>query len=332
MAGGLPGAGVVLQRIRNSLRTSVGPEGGHHVEFQAMGTRCRFTLAGPAKSTQEFIQHALSWVAHFEAKYSRFLPDSLVSRINDQAGKDWVPIDPEAERLIGLCHELHFLSRGVLDPTVLPLLKLWNWKTEHPVVPTDEAIRATLERVGWSKVKRAPGKIFLPVEGMGLDLGGMGKEFAVDQVCLLARSSGLTGGLVDFGADIRVFGIPPDGRPGWHIGLENPAIPGRTWRGLAVRDGAVATSGNYLRFFEVQGVRYGHILDPRTGRPTHADVQAVSVVAPSCTQAGLLSTSALLLGAVEGLRLIDSTPGVAGAILTPSQILQSRHFHEYIAS
>ncbi|HAB18329.1 MAG TPA: FAD:protein FMN transferase [Verrucomicrobiota bacterium] len=323
------GASEILRRIRGTVRET-SASGGRQVEFQALGTVCRLTLVGPSAAVAAFVESALAWVAGFEAKYSRFLPGSLVSRINEAAGVDWVDLDPEAERIIAICHELNFLSRGVLDPTVLPLLRLWNWKAG--VIPSEEAIRQAMECVGWRRVQRASGRIFLPVTGMGLDLGGMGKEFAVDQVALLARHGGLTGALVDFGADIRVVGLPADGRPGWHVGLEDPAAPGRTWRGLAVREAAVATSGDYHRRFEINGVRYSHILDPRTGRPTNNGVRAVSVLAPSCLQAGLLSTSALVLGPVEGLRLIDSTPGAAGAIVTETQVLQSRHFHEHVAS
>lgn len=323
------GAGAVLRRIRETLRETTIP-GGRTVEFHAMGTVCRLTLAGANEAIAPLVESALAWVAAFEAKYSRFLPGSLISRINDAAGRDWVALDLEAERLIALCGELHFLSRGALDPTVLPLLRLWNWKSG--VIPSDEAIANAMKLVGWPRVQRAPGRVMLPIAGMGLDLGGLGKEFAVDQVALLARHSGVAGALVDFGADIRVVGAPPDGRPGWHIGLEDPAAPGKTWRGLAVREAGVATSGDYHRRFEINGVRYGHILDPRTGRPTANGIRAVSVLAPSCLQAGLLSTSAAVLGPAEGLRLIDSTPGAAGAIVTDSQTLQSSHFHEHVAS
>ncbi len=326
------GASSILRRIRESFRSTDLPEGGGQIQFHALGTLCRVTLAGSPNARNAFVDLVLPWVAGFEAKYSRFLPDSLVSRINRAAGSGWVEVDAEAERILALCNELFFLSRGILDPTVLPLLQLWNWKANPPQLPSDTAVAEAMAKVGWRRVQRAPGKIALPIPGMGIDLGGMGKEYAVDQVILLARHTGLTGALVDFGADIRVLGLPPDGRPGWHIGLEDPASPGRTWRGLAVRDAAVATSGDYLRRFEINGVRYSHILDPRTGRPTTSGVRAVSVIAPSCTQAGLLSTTALVLGPVEGLRLIDSTPGAAGAIVTDKQVLQSRRFHEHIAS
>lgn len=325
------GAAVVLQRILGSVRKGF-RDGGHEVEFQAFGTRCRLSLAGPGTAVAQCTTLALQWVAAFEAKYSRFLPGSLISRINDAAGRSPVELDPEAERLFALCQELHFLSRGIFDPTALPLLLLWNWKADPPVVPSEEQIEVARQRVGWRQVQRTPGRLFLPQAGMGLDLGGMGKEYAVDQVAQLAQHCGLTGALVDFGADIRVVGRPPDGRPGWHIGLEDSRQPGTAWCGLAVQQAAVATSGDYLRKFEIEGVRYGHILDPRTGRPVATDVRAVSVLAPSCTQAGLLSTTAFVLGPEEGLRLLDTTIGVAGAVITKTQTLYSRRFHDYLVS
>jgi len=325
------GAGVIRHRVMDSLRRSP-RDGGVEATFQALGTQCRMLLSGPSSAAAAALESAVSWIAGFEAKYSRFLPASLISRINAAAGREPVALDPESERLFALCQELHFLSGGILDPTALPLLQLWNWKADPPALPADAQIEAARKRVGWKQVQRSPGRIFLPNPGMGLDLGGMGKEYAVDQVALLLRRAGVPGALVDLGADIRVFGAPPDGRPGWHIGLEDPRRPGTCWRGLAVQDAAVATSGDYRRSFELHGVRYGHIVDPRTGRPVAQGVRAVSVLAPSCTQAGLLSTVAFVLGPEEGLCMIESTPGTAGAILTESHTLCSRRFHEHIAS
>lgn len=321
----------LLTRIRSSSRTSV-RDGAHDLSFQALGTQCHVSVAGPAAAVAQFQAAALAWVAAFEAKYSRYLDTSLISRINQAAGRDWVEIDDDTARLFALCDELHFLSRGIFDPTALPLIRLWDWKRPRPHLPTDAEITAARELVGWRKVQRAPGRIFLPRAGMGLDLGGMGKEYAVDQVLLLARQHGLASVLVDFGADVRVSGLPPDGRPAWHVGLEDPRKPGSCWCGVAVRDAAVATSGDYVRKFEAGGVRYGHILDLRTGRPVANDVRSVSVIAPTCSQAGWLSTAALVLGPVDGLKLIEATPGTAGAIITETTTLLSRRFHEHIAS
>jgi thiamine biosynthesis lipoprotein len=271
-------------------------------------------------------------VANFEAKYSRYWPESLVSRINAAAGRDWTVLDAEADRIFALCHELHFLTRGSFDPTALPLLKLWDWKQPRTTLPTEAEIAAAKSLVGWYQVKRAPGKILLPKPGMSLDLGGMGKEFAVDQVAQLAHAQGCTSALVDFGADVRVFGLPPDGRPAWHIGLDDPRQPGKPWTGLAVREAAVATSGDYLRKFELNGVRIGHIMDVRAGRPVANGVRSVSVLAPSCTQAGMLSTAVFVLGPDEGMKLLDATMGVAGAIVLDNKTIVSRRFHEYATS
>jgi thiamine biosynthesis lipoprotein len=241
-----------------------------------------------------------------------------------------VASDPEIDRILALCHEMHFLTRGVFDPTALPLIRLWDWRKAQ--MPADAEIESARQRVGWRKVQRRPGSVRLSEPGMCLDLGGMGKEYAVDQVTLLARQCGLTGALVDFGADIRVMGLPADGRPGWHLGLENPDQPGKAWCGLAVRDAAVATSGDYHRGFTAGGRRWGHILDPRTGRPVQNGCRAAHVLAPSCTVAGMLSTAALVLGPDEGLRLIESQPGAEGLLHGPQSKRSSRRFYEHVAS
>lgn len=322
-------AAPIIRRVFDSARTAA-RDGGQEVTFKALGTTCRILVGGSAVSAAPFFRAALNWVAAFEAKYSRFLGESLVSRINRAAGEDWVALDPESERLFGLCHELNFQSRGIFDPTSLPVTALWNWKEPRTSLPTDEEVAAALALVGWRQVQRAPGKIRLPRRGMSLDLGGMGKEYAVDQIVLLAGRSGFGSVLADFGADLRTAGPPPDHRPAWHIGLENPQKPGTCWTGLAIREAAVATSGDYIRKFELNGRRYGHIVDPRTGKPVAHGVRSVSVIAPSCTQAGFLSTAAFVLGPQEGLRLIESTAGAAGAIVTENQIFQSHRFHELV--
>lgn len=322
-------AAPVIRRVFDSART-LARDGGQEVTFRALGTTCRILVGGPAESAVPFFRAALNWVAAFEAKYSRFLGESLVSRINCAAGEDWVALDREAEAIFGLCHELNFLSRGIFDPTSLPVVALWNWKEPRTTLPSEAEIAAAMALVGWREVQRAPGKIRLPRRGMSLDLGGMGKEYAVDQIVLLAQRSGFSSVLADFGADVRTAGPPPDRRAAWHIGLENPQKPGTCWTGLAIREAAVATSGDYIRKFELNGRRYGHIVDPRTGWPVTHGLRAVSVVAPSCTQAGFLSTAAFVRGPQEGLRLIESTAGAAGALVTDNQILQSHRFHELI--
>lgn len=306
--------------------------GGYDLTFQAMATQCRVSFAASPATARKFPAAVLTWIADFETKYSRFLPDSLVGRINRNAGVDWVEIDAETQQIFALCDQAHFIARGVFDPTALPLIQLWNWKAIPPTVPDEEAIAAAMTLVGWRKVRRAAGKVMLPMAGMSLDLGGVGKEFAVDRVAQLAIEHGITSALVDFGQDIFTLGDPFDGRGAWHVGLEDPKQPGRCWAGVAVKNQAVATSGDYVRRFELNGQRYGHILDIRTGRPVANGCRAVSVIAPSCTLAGILSTAAFVLGPDQGIRMMEAMPEVNGAIISDHSTAHTRRFYEYVAS
>ena len=318
----------VQERVRrSSYRTEEG--GLHKLSFHAMSTVCRVNFQAPSPAAAAgFTEQVLRWVGWFEARYSRFIPDSLVSRINAAAGREWVEVDRETEALFDLCQDMIFFTRGVFDPTALPLMRLWNWKANPPIIPDGEAIRRARDLVGWTKVQRRPGAIFLPLPGMCLDLGGIGKEYAVDRVLTFGLEHGCENILVDFGQDVRVHGKPP-GRDAWHIGLQDPRNLNRCWMGVAVTQSAVATSGDGVRSFVHAGRRYGHILDPRTGYPVNNGTLAVSVIAPHCTFAGILSTSSFILGLKEGLELISLCPGVEGCIITETARNQTRMFHTY---
>jgi thiamine biosynthesis lipoprotein len=137
--------------------------------------------------------------------------------------------------------------------------------------------------------------------------------------------------LVDFGQDIRVQGCPAD-KPAWYIGLQDPADPARCWCGLAVKNQAVATSGDYFRSFTRNGKRYGHIIDPRTGYPVNNTCRAVTVIAPSCTVAGVLSTTAFVLGPQDGLGFISNFFGAEACVVTERGTFNTRRFQSYVVS
>lgn len=320
----------ITERIRSSVQ-EIPVANGCKFAFRAMGTLCQITFGKTSSrvAAEQFKTAAIDWVAAFETRYSRFLPDSLVSQINAAAGERWVELDQEAERIFTLCQELFFMTRGAFDPAALPLIRLWNWKANPPGLPTDVQIEAAKAMSGWNKVQRRKGAIFLPQPGMSIDLGGIGKEYAVDCVLQIAGQHGIANVLVDFGQDLAMRGAP-DGKPAWHVGLEDPANPGKCWAGIAVKDRGVATSGDYLRNFQINGRRYGHIVDPRTGHPVNNGCRAVSVIAPTCTVAGILSTSAFILGPTEGLNLIGSYMGADGCIITDNTRHETRRFHENI--
>jgi FAD:protein FMN transferase len=318
----------VLERVQRSAQFTAAA-GLYKLAFQAMNTLCRvhFQAAQP-NSARDFQTEVLRWVAWFEARYSRFIAGSLIGRINAAAGKHWVEVDAESEFLLNLCQEMFFFTGGVFDPTALPLISLWNWKAQPPVVPDNAAVKVAQCLVGWPKVQRRKGAIFLPLEGMCLDLGGIGKEYAVDRMLTLALERGIDDVLVDFGQDVRVHGRPP-GRPAWQIGLQDPKNTNQCWGSVAVTNHAVATSGDYLRYFLHQGRRYGHIIDPRTGYPADNGVRSVSIIAPHCTMAGILSTTVFILGAKEGMKLIGICPNIEGCVTTDTTRLESQGFYAY---
>lgn len=301
----------------------------HRLSFSAMGTMCEVQYpTADQQAAPAFATAVVKWVHDFEARYSRFRPTSLLCQINAAAGRAWVEVDEEMEQMFLICDYLHALTRGVLDPTALPLINLWNWRNAVTALPTAERVAAARRLVGWSKVQRAPGKVFLPEPGMALDFGGFGKEYAVDFVARMAVNFGLSAVLVDFGHDVFVGGKPP-GRPAWHIGLEDPRNPGDTAGSMAVENRGVASSGDYMRRFEFQGKRYGHIIDPRTGWPVDNGCSQATVVAASCLQAGALSTTAFVLGLKEGIEFIRSFKGAEGIIWQQDRRAQTPGFSNY---
>ncbi len=301
--------------------------------FPALGTTCEVQYVAPGgdKQAGAFEHAAVAWVEAFEAKYSRFRPTSLVSRINASAGRAWVEVDEEMNQLLALCDTLFSMTKGVLDPTALPLIQLWNWKAERPVIPGADQVTAARRLVGWTKVQRAPGRIYLPEPGMALDFGGFGKEYAVDLVAQIAVNQGIADVLVDFGHDLRALGAPP-GRPAWHIGLEDPGKPGKAAGSIAATGKGVASSGDYVRCFKINGRRFGHIVDPRTGWPVANGCTQATVIAGTCLQAGVLSTTAFVLGQNEGIEFIKAFPGAEGIVVTEHSRAQTRGFFNYVVA
>ena len=309
-------------------------DGGlHHLQFRALGTDCVILYSCDNDAlAAAFGNAAWDWVTRFEARCTRFRDDSVIGRINATAGSgEWHSVDEEMERYFDVCDALHQWTNGLLDVTAGPLERLWDYRQSPPRVPAPVEIAAARAKVGWPKVERRAGAIRLPERGMALDFGGWGKEYAVDAVLALAREHGLLAALVDFGHDVAAYGQPP-GRAAWHVGLEDPARPGALSGSVGLRDGAIASSGDYLRGFTLEGRRYGHILDLRTGAPVNNGCRQVTVIAPSCLQAGVLSTTAFILGPAEGLRLVQETMGAEARFVTSEAVYQTRGFFHHVVS
>ncbi len=300
-------------------------------DFRAMGTPCSIQFAATdTGQANGYERAALKWVQNFEARYTRFRDDSLVGQINLAAGK-WVEVDAEMDRMLDMCGMVHFMTQGIVDVTAGPLAKLWDYHHANPRLPSETEVQQARQLVGWNLVERKPGWIRLPQSGMSLDFGGWGKEFAVDHVAGMAADFGLDHVLVDFGHDIKAVGNPP-GRPAWHVGLEDPLKPGAMWGSIAALNCAVASSGDYQRGFTIDGQRYGHIIDPRDGRPATHGLRQVTVVAPTCLQAGMLATTAFVLGPEAGLDLIQETMGAEACMVSTRAKHQTRGFFQYVVT
>ena len=260
--------------------------------FEAMASACEVRVAGASpRPLRDAAQAAIDEVRRIEHKYSRYRADSIVSRINASAGSDaLLKVDDETAQLLGFAAQLFESSQGLFDITSGVLRKTWDFRSGR--VPEPEAVIAVLGLVGWQKVVWTGHTLTLPNPGMEIDFGGFGKEYAADRAHAVLADRGVRHGYVNLGGDIRVLGPQPDGAP-WRIGIQHPRDAERLIASLDVSEGALATSGDYERFFEHAGRRYCHILDPRSGWPVDS-WQSISVFAPVCVAAGAMSTIAML--------------------------------------
>ncbi len=236
---------------------------------------------------------AIADVARIEAKYSRYRDDSVTSHVNRAAGGDAVAIDSETAALLSYADHCHRLSDGRFDLTSGVLRRAWDFRRVPPRIPDAAAIASATMLIGWDRVEWNERSVRLPDAGMEIDFGGIGKEYAADRAATVCIERGVANGLVNLGGDVRAMGPHPDGTP-WRVGVRDPRRDGTAIATVLLESGAVATSGDYERFFEIAGRRYCHILNPRTGKPV-AHWQSVSVVAPLCVVAGSCATIAMLM-------------------------------------
>lgn len=263
---------------------------------------------------RDAVEAALAEIARVEALTSRHAAESEVSRINEPGLREQrLPLSRELATVLE--RSLHFsrVSRGAFDVTVAPLVALWLGP-EGVRVPSGAAIRAALPKVDYRKltVNAGTGTLALPV-GMALDLDGIAKGYAVDRAVRILRLRGIEAAIVDAGGNIGLLGEPPRGGM-WRVGVKHPREEGLLGT-LLLERGSVATSGDYQHFVVVNGVRYHHILDPATGRPT-SGVMSVTITAARAIDADALSTAVFVLGAENGMKLVEELDGVEAVIVT----------------
>ena len=266
------------------------------IPFRAMASdnELQLDVADPARARRA-ADAAIADVLRIEAKYSRYRDDSVVARINRAAGAGAVGIDAETAALVAYADRCFRQSGGLFDLTSGVLRRAWDFRRTPPRLPEARDLAAATALVGWGGVEWSEQSIRLPRAGMEIDLGGIGKEYAADRAATICVEQGVAHGLVNLGGDVRAIGTQADGTP-WRVGVRHPRAEGKAIAYVDLADGAVATSGDYERYFELDGRRYCHILNPRTGMPV-AHWQSVSVVAPLAVVAGSCATIAMLMEA-----------------------------------
>jgi len=271
--------------------------------FEAMAASGEITLAWhDAEEARALALGAMQEVKRIEQKFSRYLPDSVISLINRAAGQDWVGCDEETVSLLDYADSLYQLSDGLFDITSGVLRQAWDFK--NALVPTAEVLDSKRACIGWHDVERQGDQIRLSRLGMELDFGGFGKEYAADRAAEVLMGQGVAHGYANLAGDIRVIGPKPDGQA-WNIGIQHPRETSKVLATIPLEQGGLATSGDYERFFEVNGKRYCHVLDPRNGMPVNY-WQSISVLAPRAVIAGSCSTIAMLKQA-DGLAFLEAS-------------------------
>jgi thiamine biosynthesis lipoprotein len=263
--------------------------------FDAMASPCEILIESDDRDDAvRLVEIAAGEAWRIEDKFSRYLPGNIVGQINTSLGNA-VTVDDETASLLDFAQTLHTLSNGRFDITSGVLREVWTFDGSDRL-PDPQAVKNVLERVGWDGVSWQCPELTLRA-GMEIDLGGIGKEYAVDRVVGKLREAGTCSALVNFGGDLAVTRAPRR-RRAWRVGIEPVSVANRRRNEtvLEIATGALATSGDSRRFLLKDGVRYSHILDPRSGWPVESAPRSVTVAADTCTEAGLLSTLAMLEG------------------------------------
>ena len=264
--------------------------------FKAMGTPCEFQLYADTRvKARQVGQLIQADVERLEALYSRYRASSLLSAINKVAATGGeIEVDAETAKLLDYAQTCFIESDGLFDITSGILRKAWNYHSHTNQLPDADLIQSLLENVGWQRLQWQEPVLKFPQPGMEIDLGGVVKEYAVDRAATLCLQNGIAHGMINLGGDIRVVGPHPDGAP-WQIAIRHPRQQDGVVSTIALTAGALASSGDYERCLTVDGIRYGHVLNPKTGWPVNK-MAAVSVIADFCVVAGSASTIGMLRG------------------------------------
>ena len=253
------------------------------------------------------LQQGVDEVRRIEHLLTEFSDGSETARLNRNAGKVPQKVDPEVYQLIKRSMQLSALTQGAFDISSSTLRSLYNFKGRGNELPSPERLAAAMQSMGHRHIRLLPEhQVFLSRPGMRIGFGAIGKGYAADKVKALWKATGVTAGVINASGDLTAWGRKPDGQP-WKIGIRHPNDPDAYLLWLPLDNASVATSGNYEQFVQIDGVRYSHNIDPRTGHPVRG-VQSVTIVSPSAELSDALATAVTVMGIEAGIHLVDQLP------------------------
>ena len=257
-----------------------------------------------------FVDLAVAEVKRIENLISDWIPSSQISNVNQNAGIKPVKVDKEVYDLVQRSIKVSEITSGAFDISYASMDKIWKFDGSMKAMPTEEAIKKSVSKIGYKNIILDPKKqtIFLKNEGMKLGLGGIGQGYIADKVKELLFSKGCTSGIVNVSGDIKAWGKQPDGKF-WTVGIVNPINKNKIFATFPIENSAVETSGSYEKYVVFNGIRYSHIIDPRTGYPATGAV-SVSVFAKQTEIADALATGIFVLGVEVGLDLVNQLKGI----------------------
>ena len=301
-----------------------------------MGTIARIMVtAENSPQANQAISAAFDKIFHIEKLMSDYDPDSQLSQVNQNAFKAPIKVDAELFEVLATAKAYSCLSDGAFDVTIGPVVQLWRKAKEDNITPEAGALKKAKAAVGYENlILNTENKtVQFAKEGMFLDLGGIAKGYAIDKAIEILQAGGVKGAMVDIGGDLRCFGTPANGKAHWLIGLQDPTVEEeKTLLTLNMDDMAVATSGDYRRFFIIDDKKHSHIVNPATA-DSASNLSSVTLIAPTAMAADALATAVTVLGEKKGIDLINKTE-TAEAILIqsekPRKFIKSSNAGQYV--
>jgi FAD:protein FMN transferase len=294
-----------------------------------MGTLVEIAIQEPNNDlAQKAINKSFNEISRLEKIMSTYLPNSELSKLNSLAGEGVnVPVTTDLLKVIQRGVYWGKLSNGAIDISIGPATKLWEFNSEVPSPPNMDKLKKVSKLINYKNIIIEENLISFKKTGMSLNLGSIAKGYAVDQAIKTLKKMGIKSGFVNAGGDLMAFGLKSK-TEGWHIGLQHPRKPEKIIASLDIKDKAVATSGDYQRYFIKDNVRYHHILNPKNGWPANQAISA-TVISNNVMDSDALSTALFILGEKKGLALINSIEGIEGMVISKSNTTSySSNFHK----